>query len=133
MGSGYDFLEWESPLQREKKVNGKTVVASLLAIVLTYGAVEGGIAAFDATHPERDVTVTVTDKVRTGGDNSKYLIFTDRGTFENIDSMVKGKYNSSDLYGQIKVKHTYTFHVRGVRSEFWSMYPNVITAKELDK
>lgn len=89
----------------------------------------GLVAGYTALHPEKDVTVKVTDKVRTGGDDSKYLIFTSGGVYEDVDTFVKGKYNSSDLYGRIKVGQTYTFHVRGVRNHILSMYPNIITMK----
>lgn len=98
--------------------------------VATLGLASMGVyGLYEATHPTHTVTATVTDKVRTGGDNSKYLIFTDKGVFENTDSLVNGKWNSSDLYGQTKIGKTYTFTVRGLRVHFLSWYPNIVDEK----
>lgn len=99
------------------------------AVAVMVVVVASLIVGYVALHPERDITVKVTDKVRTGGDDSKYLIFTDGGVYEDTDTMMKGKYNSSDLYSKIKVGQRYTFHLRGVRSGFFSMYPNILTVK----
>lgn len=79
------------------------------------------------------VTATVTDKERitTGsGENmeSKYLVFTNRETFENTDSLWHGKFNSSDLQGRLKVGETYRFKVYGWRIGFMSSYRNIIEA-----
>ena len=84
-----------------------------------------------------DVTVTVTDKERIaeltgeGTTKSKYLIFTDSGTFENTDTMLFWKFNSSDIYGSIKVNQTYTFTVVGWRIPFFSSYQNIVKVKEI--
>lgn len=80
---------------------------------------------------QREVTATVEDKERVcsgSGDSQscKYLIFTDQGTFENTDSLLTGKFDSSDVYGRIKEGRTYTFKVAGYRQGFLSMYPNII-------
>lgn len=79
----------------------------------------------------RDVTVTVTDKdVKNSDYNSKYLIFVEDenglpSTYEITDSLLKGRFNSSDVYAGIKVGNTYTFTVGGSRNEFLSWYPNI--------
>lgn len=73
------------------------------------------------------VTVTVTDKERVSdGESSKYLIFTDLETFECVDELLIGKFNSSDFYGKIKRDQQYTFKVRGWRMPFFSSYRNII-------
>jgi hypothetical protein len=81
---------------------------------------------------EGTYTATVVEKERVikHGD-SKYLIFTedndgDVRVFENTDIWIRGKFNSSDMYAQIKVGETYTFHVIGYRIPFMSMYENII-------
>lgn len=74
-----------------------------------------------------NVTITVTDKeyiVKT--DSSKYLIFTETETFENIDCFVKFKFNSSDVYGELKIGETYNVDVYGFRVPFLSMYRNIV-------
>lgn len=53
------------------------------------------------------VNVVVTGKERItykSGDSirSKYLVFTDRETFENTDTVWAMKFNSSDIYGSLK-------------------------------
>lgn len=90
---------------------------------------------FNKASNMRDVTVTVTDKaVKNDNDESKYLIFTEDkdgniATFEITDSMVAGRFNSSDVYAAIKVGKTYNFTVGGSRNEFMSWYPNIYEYK----
>lgn len=62
-----------------------------------------------APHLDRDsYTVTVTEKqVKRYDDKDKYLIFTkaqDGSTkvFENTDSLIELKFNSSDVYGKLQ-------------------------------
>ena len=79
----------------------------------------------------RNVTVTVTDKaVKNSNDESKYLVFTedDEGnveTYEITDSLLAGRFNSSDVYASIKVGSKYTFEVGGSRRPLLSWYPNI--------
>jgi acyl CoA:acetate/3-ketoacid CoA transferase beta subunit len=105
-----------------------------LAVVAVVAAVGIGAASYglyEATHPERDVTATVTnhERVCDSHNSCKYLVYTSKGTFEITDSLVKMRFNSSDLYGQIQNNTTYDFHTRGVRVQFFSWYPNILTAK----
>jgi len=84
------------------------------------------------------VIAKVTDKERvtTGsGDSisSKYLIFTDKETFENSDYMFTGKFNSSDIYGKIEKGKVYEFDVYGWRLPIFSSYRNILSAKEVDR
>ena len=85
----------------------------------------------DKVSDMREVAVTVTDKaVKNSGDDGKYLIFTEDAkgnieVFEITDSLLKGRYNSSDIYAAIKVNETYIFTVGGSRNEFLSWYPNI--------
>lgn len=91
----------------------------------------GIYGTYQALNPTNDVTVMVTDKVvKNDGKSSTYLIFTDKGVYENTDSLVNGKWNSSDVYSQIKVGKTYTLHVRGIRNHFMSWYPNILNVKD---
>ena len=74
------------------------------AIIAAFVLLAGGYALF-VKSTEETVTITVTDKERItekdsdGGTSSKYLIFTDSETFENTDSTLFWKFNSSDVYG----------------------------------
>lgn len=82
---------------------------------------------------ERDVTATVDYKERVcdnngnGGTSCKYLVFTDEGTFEITDSLVFGRFSSSDVYGRMREGKTYEFTVAGFRQPVLSMYPNIVS------
>lgn len=76
---------------------------------------------------ETNITATVTGKERVNYEKSgKYLIFTDNETFECTDAMFVGKFNSSDMYGNIQKDSTYRFKVVGWRIPFLSSYRNII-------
>lgn len=78
---------------------------------------------------QEQVTVTITDKERVSNrDMSKYLIFTEHEVFENVDSMLAWKFDSSDVYGHIKIGSTCTFNVTGFRIPFLSTYRNILVA-----
>ncbi len=83
---------------------------------------------------EDNVTITVKDKERVvdrSGGEARYLIWSEDGeTFENVDSLIKGKFNSSDVYGQLERGKTYDCKVHGWRNGFWSMYRNIISCSE---
>lgn len=59
---------------------------------------------------------------------SKYLVFTDRETFENTDTVWAMKFNSSDIYGSLKEGQNCAFQVYGFRIRFMSSYRNIISA-----
>lgn len=89
----------------------------------------------------RYITATVTDKqVKRSSVNSnqdQYLIFTkdDNGVvnvFEIEDSILAGRFNSSDVYGGIELGVKYKFGVRGRRIPLLSWYPNLYTYEEID-
>lgn len=108
-------------------------VIFIIAIVIVLGV--GIYRPFNKVSDMRDVTVTVTDKtVKNDGDDGKYLIFTEDkdgniATFEITDSLIAGRFNSSDVYAAIKVDNIYTFTVGGSRNEFMSWYPNIYEYK----
>lgn len=85
---------------------------------------------------KRQITVTVTDKgIKNYKEESKYLIYgkdEDKQivTYEIEDSLMQGKFNSSDIYGSIEVGKKYTFEIVGERNEFLSMYPNIVRVLE---
>lgn len=85
---------------------------------------------------ENTYAVTVTDKqIKRYGESDKYLIFVklDNGelkVFENTDSLVKLKFNSSDVFAQLEENKKYEFRVYGFRNRFLSMYENIIEVSE---
>lgn len=76
-------------------------------------------------------TVLIKDKqIRTYNDgSSKYLIFTDKEVFEDVDEGIFFKWNSSDVYGQLEIGKEYNLKVTGVRFHYLSWYRNIISVK----
>jgi hypothetical protein len=111
-----------------KKVNMKLLIAFI--VVLFLGAF--GIGKLIAESTRQTVTSIVIHKeriVERRGDstNSYYLIFTEDETFKNTDTLKFWKFNSSDIYGRIKVNSECEFDVYGFRVNFLSMYRNIIS------
>ena len=79
----------------------------------------------------RDVIVRVTEKtVKNSDEGGKYLVFgeDENGsvhTFEITDSLLRFRFNSSDVYAAIKPGYKYKFTVGGSRVHFLSWYPNI--------
>lgn len=106
---------------------GLLLILGLLVVVALVAAYPVALV-----NSKRDVTITVTDKQRvceSGGGSCKYLIYTDKGTYKDTDSLLFGKWSSSDLYGNLKRGHTYTVERSGWRVPFFSAYPNILRIK----
>ena len=85
-------------------------------------------------------TVTITDKERVttqvaeGQTDSKYLIYGEDENgktyvFEDTDTLFRGKFNSSDVYGALKEGETYELTVIGFRVHIFNLYENIIDFK----
>ena len=100
------------------------IIAVIFALALSFSA----MTSFNDT----EYVVTVTDKERIiKEDTSKYLVFTEdeQGNvlvFENTDSLLRGKFDSSNMQGQLKEGNKYTITVVGFRVPILSMYQNII-------
>ena len=120
----------------KKSLKGLTLVEVIIimAIVLILGFVFIGGPIIDRC-TEDTVTITVEDKAvkRHGDSDDKYLIYTDNGTYEITDSLAYWRWDSSDLYGKMKVGHTYECKICGWRIPFLSTYKNIIEATEVQK
>lgn len=121
-----------------RKKNTKTFfVAIMIAVILVLSIGYEAIFSFNDT----EYTITVTDKERIyegSGDtsSSKYLVFGDDDNgnslvFENTDCFIRGKWNSSNIQGQLKEGSTYKVTVVGYRVSFFSMYQNIIKIEEI--
>lgn len=102
----------------EKKIGCITGVLAfvLCAVILLLSC----IGSFNGT----EYTLTVTDKER-ASDSSQYLVFAEDKNgesyvFKNTDKMLRGKFDSSNVQGKIKVDHTYRFTVIGFRIPLFS-------------
>lgn len=86
-------------------------------------------------------TITVNDtEIKRGrvgkNPNDKYLVFatTSDGedkVFENTDSLLNFKWDSSDIQAKLKQGHKYNIEVYGFRIPFLSSYQNIIDVKEI--
>ena len=86
------------------------------------------------------VTCKVVDKDRStssskDGSKSVFRIYTEGpgcdGTYGLGDNIIAGNFNSSDLYGQIRVGKTYRFENVGVRNGPMSMFKEITKATEV--
>lgn len=113
-----------------KSLKGVTVIEVVVAIAI---AVILLIIPIAERASETTVTFTVEDKaIKRYDDDDKYLIYTDSGTYEITDSLVYWRWDSSDLYGKIKVGETYEAKVYGWRIPFLSTYKNIVSVKEVE-
>lgn len=106
---------------------GALALTAVIVIVLV-GSLVIHLYASLATHD--DVTITVNDKERTGGDNGKYLIYATvdgkREVLQNTDSWLNGKTDSSDVYALLEPGQSYSCTVYGYRVSLFSWYRNII-------
>ena len=85
-----------------------------------------GISMIGYSNTE-EIKITVMDKyIKRSGDYDKYMVVDTLGNaYEISDLMFIGKFNSTDLYNQLKIGHTYIVSISGVRNNFFSMYKNI--------
>lgn len=90
-------------------------------------------------HLDRETyTVTITGKaVKRYDKEDKYLVFakTEDGKFmefENTDSWLELKFNSSSIQGRLEVGRKYRVRVYGWRIPLLSWYPNIVKAQKAE-
>lgn len=108
---------------------GRTALAATgIGIV----AVMGGTAYVAGVHASSySVTAEVTKTWTQYSENHTVnLIGTDKGVFEDSDSVPYLKFNSSDFYNELIPGKTYTFTVTGWRIPFLSAYPNIVSCED---
>lgn len=105
------------------------IVAALIAVFII-GLIFFNFYYVKGTERKETFTVNKLERVQSG-DVSKYLVFTDTGVYENTDSLLNGKFNSSDLYNQLEEDSKYTCTVYGWRIGFFSQYPNLVSCDEV--
>ena len=109
----------------------KLVVVILGVIVLAFVA---GWTVPYWTHGSKVVTVTLVDhKLMTDHGKTKdvYLVFTNDGTYKNVDSPAYFKYNSSDIQGRLAEKGKFKIDYYGFRVPVFSMYKNITKAEKV--
>lgn len=106
------------------------VILSVFFVGIAYVLFSLGASVYYAFS---DSTVTFTangwERVTRNG-VSHYELYTDKGVFINVDSLVNWKHNSADVRSFVTVGKQYTCEVQGYRNRFFSMFPNVISCVE---
>ena len=104
------------------------VVIGIAAVI--FAMLSACNAYFNST---RDVTARVnkTGQTCTSGNKCTNLVYTDKGTFKNSDSLLAGKFNSSDVTGMLCPGGTYELKVRGYRVGLLSMWPNILKVEKV--
>lgn len=101
-----------------------------LVLILTLSVLAGGCNRIFFTKEAYNMTVVMKERVNKS-ESSYYLVhFEDPNgktyVYKNVDSMVWGKWNSSDVQGALKVDSMYTLKISGIRSGPFSWYPNIV-------
>ncbi len=104
----------------------KLITFQLFMFSLLFGII--GSVGYWYQHATLDsIEILVTDKQRLNdGSKSKYMIYTEKETFEDTDAFFHSKFDSSDLYGKLTPHCQYTVSVYGIRSPFFSTYRNIV-------
>jgi hypothetical protein len=117
-------------IEMKKKSRLKRAFAAVAALGVTGGTLFG-MGSCTVNYVETStVQATINNlAVKNNGSSSDYMVYTDKGVFTNNDSLLKWKFDSSDLYNELKVGCTYDFNVHGFRTHVPSMYKNIDAAK----
>ena len=75
---------------------------------------------------EEMIKCTIEDKwVKRKDKSDMYLVQCDNEVYQITDLIFKGKFNSSDIYANLRVGNTYEITTTGYRFELLSMYKNI--------
>lgn len=120
-----------------KREVGCGCVIIIIVFMLVIGVVVCSVAGCVNYYSTKTYTATITDKnIKTQNGDSTYLIYTklDNGetrVFSIEDSLIKFRWNSSDLYAELVTGKTYKLEVIGWRIHLLSDYENIINASEI--
>lgn len=130
-GSSYGYQ------RRAARKGGKYAVLAVIAIAAIVLLI-GGCTAGMKSVGEGRATITVTEKItKRDGDSDKYLIYVkpvagQDKVYQNTDSIMYLKFDSSDMYAELEVGKTYDCKTWGWRVPFFSSYKNLINCTEVD-
>jgi len=113
-----------------EKGSGELASVILLAIILGFCCLKGIVKQNWNEHTK---VITVNKFERTGGDSSKYLVFTTDEVYTVKDAFWRGSWNASDRYGKIEKGKQYKCTIVGWRWGFTSSYKNLLTVEEVKK
>ena len=109
-------------------INKKGLIGILLIIVIAVLLITYPVSYAFTSGEE---TITVKDKwVKYHGSDAKYLVSSEDGqVFEITDSIIRWRFDSSNLYADIDVGNSYDISYQGWRFAFMSDYKNIIEVK----
>lgn len=116
----------------KKGLTGTAILMVLVAIFAVINLVVG----ISGNYNDHTAQITVTDKERVvQEDSSRYLIMGEDENgkvvvYENTDRLLRGKFNSSDIYAAMKKGKTYEVQLVGYRFPMFSWYENILSYKE---
>ena len=131
-----DFEERKGMLKKRRSMRMVRMIIAVIIFIVVGVAIS---IPFDFNDHTYMVTVTDKDRIVSGsGDStkSKYLVFADDENgesmvFENTDTLLRMKWDSSNIQGALKEGHTYNITVVGFRLSFMSMYENILSIEEI--
>ena len=99
------------------------VIAALIGIIITIGSTF--MNYYTTYNNDHWAVCHITGKDR-GGDEGSYRIYTsDCGQLSNEDSVLRGKYDSADIWQLIPDNGPVELRIAGSRVGFFSQFPNV--------
>lgn len=102
----------------------KALIAAVVLAIVAY------ITVPYWTRSTETVTV-VNSMVKPAGDTSKYLVYTDKGVFENTDTWYYFKFDSSDVQSKIMQGGKFKITTYGFRVPFLSKYKNITNVEKV--
>ena len=109
-------------------LNKKGLIGILLIIVIAVLLITYPVSYAFTSGEE---TITIKDKwVKYHGNDAKYLVSSEDGqVFEITDSIIRWRFDSSNLYADIDVGNSYDIETQGWRFAFMSDYKNILEAE----
>lgn len=118
---------------RAKRFRRHQVLSAIGVAALIVVGIAAGLSwsiAWESTTATRTCTVTKADRTMNSKGQSNTRVYTDDcGVLAVQDDMLRGHFNSADVYGAIHDGERMTFHTVGWRFDFGSVFPNIIDAK----
>ena len=109
-------------------LNKKGLIGILLIIVIAVLLITYPVSYAFTSGEE---TITIKDKwVKYHGNDAKYLVSSEDGqVFEITDSIIRWRFDSSNLYADIDVDNSYDISYQGWRFAIMSDYKNILEAE----
>lgn len=104
------------------------VVVFFILIGIAFGAFNFLRVSHVKTH--YDCVVAGKEAVNRVGQGNQYRVYTENcGTLSVEDELLKFRFDSADVYGEINEGETYNFKTVGWRIPLVSMFPNIMEVK----